>query len=361
MSQVIDRFLELVQIDSPSGSEENIRRWLVDWANKNGFDHTIDQAGNLLVSKQSSNMLPFFLCAHMDTVQPGEGIQPIIRNNTIVSAGDTILGADNKASLAAIVTALETWQSSSQTGFELLFTVREETGGGADFFDPKQLQSKSGFIFDYAEPLGNIVIAAPYIINFSLELEGRSSHACFPKKGVSVLPTLTTLLQSIPTGKQRDGKTSINIGQVAAGSGVNTLPGTAKIDGEIRSYSEKTLNKILEEIQKICSENSSEKLKISLKKSGFCPGYTHSKHSQEIIFLDKVFSDIGISTNKKTVYGISDANSLNALGLNVITVSDGVRFPHTTRESISISDLEALTQIIQEMLTLGENSAAFKK
>ena len=81
-------------------AQELIRR-----LEKLGFDTVRDSYGNLVASDGRDN--PILLSAHMDTVEPGRGIQPKIEGDRIVSKGDTILGGDCKAGVAAILEALE--------------------------------------------------------------------------------------------------------------------------------------------------------------------------------------------------------------------------------------------------------------
>ena len=45
--------------------------------------------------------------AHMDTVEPGQGVKPVLADGVIRSAGDTVLGADDKAGIATILEVLK--------------------------------------------------------------------------------------------------------------------------------------------------------------------------------------------------------------------------------------------------------------
>lgn len=350
MSSVLGTFLTLVKISSPSGNEDTLRQWLMAWSEKHGFHSHVDQTGNLIVTKTASEFLPFFLCAHMDTVQPGENIRPKIQNGMVVSNGSTILGADNKASIAAILCALEEWQEVSDRGFQVVFTVKEETGGGADFLDTSLLRSKIGYIFDYAQPLGSIILQAPYITNFEIYIQGISSHACFPENGISVLPILETLLQKIPTGKQASHNTYLNIGKIEVGSAINTVPGLAKVQGEVRSFEKDHFTLILEDLKKLTNHIQGNGITTQFHTSGYCPGYVHEKSLQAITTLSKVLSESTCEPKFVPSFGVSDANSLNNMGFTVITASDGVQNPHTTEERIAVKDLVKLKEVVLRLL-----------
>src|SRR5207247_2462323 len=91
-------------------------------------------AGNVIARRagggRGAAWTPLLLCAHMDTVQPGYGIDPQQHDGIIRSNGTTILGADDKAGITAILEALRVTHDSGQDSrpVEVVFTVEEETG-----------------------------------------------------------------------------------------------------------------------------------------------------------------------------------------------------------------------------------------
>ncbi len=350
---LIDTFFELVKIDSPSGSEENVRKWLIQWGKSRNLSHFTDSVGNLVLKKEGDTLIPFFLCAHMDTVEPGRSIHPIIQDGVIQSQGNTILGADNKASMAAILTAVDEWMLIKPiNGIELVFTVKEETGGGAEFFDTKLIENKQGYIFDYAEPLGTIVTSAPFIVNFYIEFIGRGAHACFPEKGVNALRFATKYIETLRLGANDEKDVFLNIGKICGGSAINAIPEKVVVEGEIRSFSATKFKNMLEKLELRLNQTQKQfgNAIFKFSTSGYCSGYTHKDNSQQVHFIEKILNKYNLPLKKKKVFGISDANSFAELGLEVVTVSDGVIDPHTTNERISVDDLQKLQMIILDML-----------
>src|SRR5204863_1239789 len=109
--RVTRTFLDLVRIDSPTFQEQAVCRKLVADLEALGLpvanDGTgRDGVGNLIARLDGGAGLPIALSAHFDTVQPGEGIQSVVVDGVVRSEGDTILGADDKAGIAAILEAL---------------------------------------------------------------------------------------------------------------------------------------------------------------------------------------------------------------------------------------------------------------
>src|SRR5215207_415222 len=131
--RVTRTFLDLVRIDSPTFQEQAICRRLATDLEALGLrvenDGTgPDGVGNLIARLDGGAGLPIALSAHFDTVQPGEGIRPVVVDGVVRSEGDTILGADDKAGIAAILEALLMLreQGLPHPPLEILLTWGEE-------------------------------------------------------------------------------------------------------------------------------------------------------------------------------------------------------------------------------------------
>ena len=101
-NMLINLFMDLVKIDSVTTNEEKFSRYLLKSLNNLGVKSVLDKYRNIYGYLKGTGK-PLFLSAHMDTVEPGKNIQPQVRGNYIVSDGTTILGADNKATIACIL------------------------------------------------------------------------------------------------------------------------------------------------------------------------------------------------------------------------------------------------------------------
>lgn len=348
MNQTVKTFLKLVTIDSPSGHEHYVAAYLKKWLNKNAFEFKTDKVGNIYATNNKSGV-PLLFCAHMDTVQPGIGIKPVIKNGVIKSSGTTILGADNKAALAAILTVIET--TKPEKAIELLFTVKEETGGGIEFLPFKWIKSKKGLVFDSSKPLGGIVLCSPYICNFQVTFTGKAAHASLPEEGINALTPAVKALQQIKVGVLDNGATTVNIGLVNAGTGINVIPEKVNISGEVRSYDEKLFKKHIDTIKKIFekeAENSGLKIKFVL--DGFCTGYSHVKKGVLIAKIDGIYKSLGLNTVFYEYSGISDANVLVHNEMQAFNLTDGTKYAHTTNEEMSEQDLIMLTAIINKCI-----------
>ena len=106
--RVLDSFLEYVQIDSETGNEKAMAERMTEELRALGGAVSTDSAGEAIGSNgfnvyaRFEGTLPgevLLYAAHMDTVKPGRGVKPVIRDGIIYSSGDTILGGDDKSGI----------------------------------------------------------------------------------------------------------------------------------------------------------------------------------------------------------------------------------------------------------------------
>lgn len=172
--RLVDEFLELVQIDSETKNEANIAKVLkkkftdlgLDVVEDGSKDQTGHGAGNLICNLKGTKkeIDPIYFTSHMDTVVPGNGIKPSIADGYIVSDKSTILGADDKAGLAAIFEMIRTLQENNMDHGDIQFiiTAGEESGlVGAKALDASMLKAKYGYAIDSNGEVGDIIVAAP--------------------------------------------------------------------------------------------------------------------------------------------------------------------------------------------------------
>jgi len=351
-NRVKNIFLDIVQIDSPSGHEHNMASYLKSWLKENGFRFKEDSLGNIFAHNNQKGE-PILLCAHMDTVEPGKNIKPAIKNGFIYSDGSTILGADNKASIAAILASIEEYKEKKEQlpPVELLFSVKEEIGGGIEYFPFNWIKSKEGFVFDSAKPLGGIVLSSPSITNFTVTFIGKPAHSSQPEKGNNAIIPMSLFLSKIQQGKLDRGNTFINVGQISAGTGVNTIPAKASLFGEIRSFNEKDFKKHTKKIKSLAQHYAKQtKTKLKFTTDGYYGGYKHKKTDLLIKKTSSILKELNLNVQYHHVGGISDANPLIEAGIQTINLTDGVENPHTTKERISIKNLQKLQSIIELIL-----------
>ena len=162
-SRLLRTFLDMVAIDSPSGEEEGMARFLAGRLRSLGVEPRIDGAGNVLASFPGAGPR-LLLCAHMDNVPPCKGVKAVVEGDWVRSDGTTVLGADDKSGVAVVLEALETLKEEglSHLPLEVAFTVREEVGlEGAEALDTAGLGVSWGLVLDHGDPIELVVVRAP--------------------------------------------------------------------------------------------------------------------------------------------------------------------------------------------------------
>ncbi|MFO8080211.1 MAG: M20/M25/M40 family metallo-hydrolase, partial [Armatimonadota bacterium] len=137
--QMTEEFCDLVRVDSPSLQEGEVNALIRDRLAEMGIEAREDdaaaeldgEAGNLIARVPGVPNAPTVLLnAHTDTVEPGCGICPEVKDTVVCSDGTTVLGADDKAGCTIIITALRHLleEDIPHPPLEVIFTVAEEVG-----------------------------------------------------------------------------------------------------------------------------------------------------------------------------------------------------------------------------------------
>lgn len=362
-TEVSKTFMELVRISSPTFHEEQMAKNVFDRLSEMGLTAIIDKEGNVIAKVEGDkNKETLMLNAHLDTVQKvDDQIEPVIDDQGwIRSKGETILGADNKTAVAAILYAVEkVQQEKSKTNhpLEIVFTVSEESGNhGAHGLDYQSLKAKRGYIFDASDnEFGSMVLSSPAYARFDIKVTGRAAHASKPELGKNVLPSVSRAIVETPLGWRDEKRTLVNIANVSAGQKdgpANTVPGEIYISGEVRTMNGDMVEKIASEVAdkfrveakkdectteiKITKENGSFEFK---REDGFV------KRTVEI--LDKM----GITPRYMNSWGCYEANIFAEHGIMMLNLADGSFDSHTKDERIKVSDLEKLGELVYRLVS----------
>src|SRR5881409_60833 len=199
-SEVVDLFTELAALPSPPGEERAVADVVIGYLRDLGLSVDEDDAGPKVGSnignvycrlEATDGGNPIFLCAHLDTVPPEGPLEPVIEEGIVRNAGGTILGADNKSAVAAMLEATRRVLAENRphAGIELLFTPKEEVGLlGAYAFDHTRLRARTGYVYDQAAPIGEVILGAPSSQALEIVFHGRASHSgMFPEEGRSAI------------------------------------------------------------------------------------------------------------------------------------------------------------------------------
>lgn len=350
--QIINFFLKLVAIDSPSGEEKNVSQFIFQYLKNLNLHPKKDKNDQIYCSiNNNPSKKPILFCAHLDTVEPGRNIKPVIRGGYITSGGKTILGADNKVAVASILYAISEL-ISEKINVELVFSVREETDGGIKQFNYHQLRSKVGFVFDLTdESMEGVILKAPYIDDFVFQFYGKLSHASRPEQGINVLSHFLACFSQLSLGRV-DKETTFNIGIISGGRATNSVPDYLEVKGDLRSLNKKkffTLKKRIEE--KINFYSNKTKVKADVRWLPYCCGYHIKVNDSYYLRLKKIYDEkFNLKLKPIVSSGGSDASFLNTIGIKTFCLGDGAINSHSLEERVKISNLIRLKEIVKALI-----------
>lgn len=361
--RLLERFLNYVQIDSPTKYEREFAEYIMKEMEKMGLEVHMDDAGEK-VGSNSGNVIgrlkgntdgeTILFSAHMDTVSPGKGIKPVIKNGVIYSDGTTVLGGDDKAGIAAILEAIETVieKGIPHGDIEVVFSIYEEGGlYGAKNLDYTKLKAKKGFVLDSGGNPGEIIIQGPAQNKIYAKFIGKEAHAgVAPENGISAIQMAAEAISNMKL-LRIDEETTANIGVISGGEATNIVTKEVKIQGEARSLSDEKLQKQTEHMVKCCEEAAQKfggRVEVEVDHS-----YGAFKVEEDAEIVQKVKEacrNIGLEPYTTSSGGGSDTNILNANGIVAVNLGIGERKPHTVEEHIHIKDLENAARLVLEII-----------
>jgi tripeptide aminopeptidase len=366
-------FTELCEIDSPSRREGRISRHLqrifrqlgaTELVEDDSAARTGSECGNLIVRFSGALALaPIFFNCHMDTVQPAEGVRVERTGDLFTSAGDTVLGSDDKSGLAACIEAMRVLRESGRPHrpVELVLTTCEELGMvGAKALDPALVRAREGYALD-SSGFGRVVTHAPAANRLTITLTGVAAHAGLnPEWGVSALLLAAQALTKAPHGRI-DKETTTNFGTINGGAASNIVPEKVVIKGEARSHSMTKLARVTEEIRGIFTAvvtswtdptgSARGKPTVDIEVRQDFPAMQLHRDDPVLRRVEAAARSIGMELTYERAGGGSDANIFSGYGLATAIVATGMTNVHSTAEQVELRDMVDLTRLLLALLT----------
>ena len=357
---VLSLFTELAAIPSPPGEEravaDRVRAYLEDL----GLEVSEDDAGGRIGSN-AGNLLcrlpatsenggePIFLCAHLDTVPPTGALEPIVEDGIVRNAGGTILGADNKAAVAAMLEAASriVHEQRPHAGIELLFTPKEEVGlQGAKAFDASRLEARTGFVFDQGAPIGDVVLGAPYACQIEVVIRGRAAHAGMaPEEGRSAIAAAARAIADLRLGRL-DDETTASVGLIQGGTARNIVPDRCSFSIDVRAHDEAKLADLVREIlETITFAAALEQCEAETTVDESYRGYRFARGDLPVTLACAALERAGVEPRLGLTGGGADANVFNERGKACLNLANGMMEIHTPDEHIAVADLETMVEV----------------
>lgn len=370
--RLVESFMELVRIDSISREERDLADFLIEKLEDLGLEVIVDQAGEKVKSNCGNiiarfkgnikEVTPIMFSAHMDTVVPGKNINPLCDGEKIVSDGKTILGADDKAAIAALLEALHIIKEKniSHGDIEIVFTICEEMGlHGAKNLDISDLNAQMAFVLDSGGQVGEIISAAPSQNSLKIIIHGKSAHAgSNPEEGINAIQVAGFALSRMKLGRI-DEETTTNIGIISGGKATNIIPDEVILEGEVRSRNEEKLEKYTKILKQVVEDTAQEfkaKAEVIINREFYC--YNLSTDDRVVKIAIKAAKDMGLEPQLHPSGGGSDANVFNKKGFPAVDLAIGMEKVHTVDEYILVKNLKNTVEYVLSIINTvvsGEN------
>ncbi len=352
--RLLDTFYELLRIDSPSGSESGVAARVTALLAPLGASVRSDASGNVLAHFAGSGE-PILLCAHLDTVAPTPGLVIVERDGVISSDGTTILGADDKAGIAAIVEAMRHLIENHlpHSPVEAVFTVAEETGlVGSKALDFGSLRSRRGVCADSNGPAGTIITSAPAQVQLSATITGKAAHAGLsPEAGISAIIVASEAISRMRLGRI-DEETTANVGTISGGTATNVIPERIEIKAEARSRDESKLRgqyqSMVGELEKAANAHGAT---ASIEVEYAYRSFKLSTQDDIVRLTSDACRAIGLTPRIEATGGGSDANIFNEHGIATVNLGVGYHDPHSVSERIVIEELVGVTNLLIQIVS----------
>jgi tripeptide aminopeptidase len=408
ISPVTSLFLDLVRVPSPSGREREvglfIRNWLAEVGVPADFDGTgtanDSDAGNLIATIAGAEDAPRYLfVAHMDTVESGVvPIEPIVGGDGVIrSAGNTILGADNKSGVAALMRLCQVVAArpaGERSTIYAVFTCREETGTmGASLLDLGDRAIDYAYCLDGSDSVGTVITRALGQTVFTVVIHGRRAHAAAdPDAGLSAIRVAGELVVALPLGRQPGGG-SVSIAAIVGGGVVgrlsaaafrglaaaddasgddvvlaaleatatNSIPDVAYLRGEARGYSQmemsRTLGLVETTVARTCDAHGAE-YDWRVDFAAAIPPMPGEENVQAIGLVEAAASEIDEVEFVPMARAVTIEANYLAPTYHAVALASGGRKAHQTSEEIAIVELEQLEALLVRIVALGRRVVA---
>ncbi|MCY4366766.1 MAG: M20/M25/M40 family metallo-hydrolase [Chloroflexi bacterium] len=357
--RLVNSFCDLVRIDSPSDEEEEVAQHLIPRLENLGLTVERDAHGNVIATEPGE--LPLLLSAHMDTVEPGRGIVPVIEGDRIVSQGQTILGGDCKAGIAAIMEGLESVveEGLPHRPVQVVFTRGEEIGLiGATNLDYSMIRALEAVVFDGNGPVNTITGSSPSYMSFDVTVKGRGAHAGVePEKGLSAIRIASELIQELPQGRL-DEETTFNVGLISGGTVRNAVPVEAVFGGEFRSRNTESFDLLRMQVQQTLQQ-AREKYRDATIEEEFevlFQMYNLDPEEGVVRMTRRIMEDMALVPDIRPSGGGTDGNVMRRKGIQSVVVGMSTNEMHTVDEYVVVPDLVNTAAFCRRLMLEGHQS-----
>lgn len=401
-AKLLERFLKYVKIDTQSDpnsktfpsteKQKNLGKILVQELKEIGLkDAYMDEHGYVYATLEANVENPYTigLIAHMDTSPDvsGANVNPIVHENydgsdiklpagvvikveenpdlkekkgetIITSDGSTLLGADDKAGIAEIITAVEyliQHPEIKRPRIRIAFTPDEEVGQGVAKFDVEKFGADFAYTLD-GGALGEIEDETFCADSGTVKIKGINVHPGYAKgKMVNAIKIAAEIISRLPKDRLSPETTEGREGYLHP----NDIKGNVEYveifflfrDFELEKLKEheKLLQNIIEEVKK---EYPKAEITLEIKESYRNMKYKLMEKPEVVEIAIQAIKMAGIEPKRTIIRGGTDGAMLSYKGLLTPNLFAGGHNFHSKTEWVSLQDMEKAVDVIINLARL---------
>lgn len=322
---------------SPDMSGENVRPRIVE--QYDGEDILLNEELNIVLSP---NDFPELL--------------DYVGEDLIVSDGTTLLGADDKAGIAEIITAMQYFLDHPEIKHgkvRIAFTPDEEIGRGADKFDVQKFDADWGYTVDGGE-VGEFEYENFNAASAKVVIRGRNVHPGYAKnKMINALCVGNELINMLPANERPEFTEGYE-----GFFHITSLNGTveeAELSLIIRDHDRQMFErrkKILQEAVNFMNERYPNRLQLELRDQYYNMREKIEPVNHVIDYALRAMQEVGVTPKVKPIRGGTDGARLSFMGLPCPNIFTGGLNFHSRYEFIPVRSMEKATQVIEKIVEI---------
>ncbi|HPA94681.1 MAG TPA: peptidase T [Thermoanaerobaculia bacterium] len=409
--QVLERFLRYVQIDTQSNEESesypstakqfDLLRPLVDELRAIGLaDAAIDEWGyvtaTIPATSPKTEVPVIGFIAHVDTSpeMPGAGVKPIVHrnyqgqdlvlpddptavlryadnphlaeqigNDIVTASGTTLLGADNKAGVAEIVTAaawLVAHPEIPHGKVRIAFTPDEEVGRGTEHFDVAAFGAACAYTMD-GETLGEVEMESFSADTLVLTFQGFNTHPGYAKgRLVNAIKIAADFINRLPREGMSPETTAGYEGYVHPYV-VNASVERTTVKLLIRDFQTPALAEkeafLTELARQTVADWPGATLEVRVDESYRNMREILDQHPEVVENAREAVRRAGLTVRERPIRGGTDGSRLCFMGLPTPNLFAGEHNFHSRLEWVSVQDMEKAVEVIVNLCRVFEERA----
>ena len=369
MSATLDLAKQLIERASITPDDKDCQQILAERLTAAGFtceQYPFGEVSNLWAEIGENGPL-FVFAGHTDVVPPGPLEEWSFNPFTPTEDGEFLYGrgaADMKSSLAAMITATESFLAGNSLNFRLGFLITSDEEGQAingtrkviETFNSKRKKIDYCLVGEPSstEKLGDTIkIARRGSLSCKLKIIGIEGHVAYPQLASNPIHNALPALAKLTTCKWDSGNdnfppTSFQVSNIHAGEGANNvIPDVMEVDFNLRYSTELDAEAIKNQVQAILNKYGIE-YEINWHLSG--EPYLTTETELIYIVVASVAEETEVTPQCTTTGGTSDGRFISPAGAQVVEFGPCNITIHKINERIKIADIDKLAAVYESVL-----------